>query len=366
MAKKVVLGMSGGVDSSVAAYLLQEAGYDVIGVTMKIWDHEHTADSTPDGKTDRTCCSLSAVEDARRVAFKLGIPFYVLNFKEIFTKEVVDYFTESYLRGETPNPCILCNNKLKFQALLEKAQAMGGDFIATGHYVIRGFDSVSGRYTLRRGKDQKKDQSYVLFGLSQQQLAHSLFPLGDLDKSTVRKLARDRQIPTAEKGESQEICFIPDHNYGRFLRERRPEALQPGEIVDRKGKVLGHHQGVSFYTVGQRKGLGIVAEHPLYVLDLLPDERKVVVGTENEVYRKEAAVFGVNWVSIPPPVEKIEAKVKIRYAAAPASAVVEPRGDGAFIRFDQPQRAITPGQAMVFYQDDLLLGGGFIIRNQLG
>lgn len=364
MAQKVVIGMSGGVDSSVAAYLLVKAGYEVIGVTMQIWDSQISPGETESGGySERTCCSLSAVEDARRVASRLDIPFYVLNFKEIFTKEVVEYFTASYIEGETPNPCILCNNKVKFQALLNKGQAMGAGFIATGHFAIKGYDSTVGRYTLSRGKDLHKDQSYVLFGLSQEQLAQALFPLGDLSKEEVRQIARAEQLPTAEKAESQEICFIPDNDYGRFLRERRPESIQPGEIVDTKGRVLGRHQGVSFYTIGQRKGLGIAAPQPLYVVDLLPAERRVVVGTADQVYREGAHVAQVNWVSIPAPTEKIKALVKIRYSATPTPALIEPKGDGVYVRFDEPQRAVTPGQAMVFYDGDLLLGGGFIRRD---
>lgn len=363
MAKKVVIGMSGGVDSSVAAYLLVKAGYEVIGVTMRIWEPEVSrAQTETNDYSERTCCSLSAVEDSRRVASALNIPFYVLNFKEIFAREVVEYFISSYIKGETPNPCILCNNKVKFQALLEKGRAMGAEFIATGHYAIKSYDSANGRYTLKRGKDSHKDQSYVLFGLSQEQLARALFPLGDLTKEDVRQIARAEGLPTAEKAESQEICFIPDHDYGRFLREERPESLQPGEIVDTQGRVLGRHQGVSFYTIGQRRGLGIAAPQPLYVVDLLPAERRVVVGPADQVFREGAQVAQVNWVSIPPPSSKIKALVKIRYSAAPVPAVIEPGDKVAYVKFTEPQRAVTPGQAIVFYDDDLLLGGGFITR----
>lgn len=359
MSKRVIIAMSGGVDSSVAACLLQEAGLEVIGVTMQIWEKDLPYGEEAEGG----CCSLSAVEDARRVANRLGIPFYVLNFREIFTEEVVEYFADSYLQGFTPNPCIICNNKVKFQALLGKARLLGADYIATGHYVRRDYDPYSGRFVLYKGRDHKKDQSYVLFGLTQGQLAHTLFPVGDYTKEEVRKLAREKGVPTAEKAESQEICFIPDNDYGRFLRELRPESVQPGDIVDTEGKVLGKHNGVAFYTIGQRKGLGISAPHPYYVVDLRPEEQLVVVGKAGEVFRKEAVVKEVNWVSILPPQAPFEAKVKIRYTAASVPALIEPDGDQTIIKFKEPQRAVTPGQAAVFYRGDLLLGGGFITKS---
>lgn len=352
MAKRVVVAMSGGVDSSVAAVLLLEAGYEVIGITLRIWE--------PDPPRGTTKDDLIGVNDARRVAEKLGIPFYVLDFREIFTREVVKYFADSYLQGRTPNPCIVCNNRVKFTALARQAESLKADYIATGHYARRGYDSATGRFTLHKGKDRKKDQSYVLFSLSQQQLAKSIFPLGEYTKEEVRALARAKKIPMADKPESQEICFIPENDYGLFLQKNRPEALQPGDIVDTGGRILGRHKGVAFYTIGQRKGLGIGGGTPYYVVALRPEEKQVVVGKDEEVFRRDCRVTGINWISIPPPRSWLTADVKIRYTAQAAPAVIEPEEDGARIRFSRLQRAVTPGQAAVFYRQDLVLGGGFI------
>lgn len=352
MAERVVVAMSGGVDSSVAAAILQEAGYEVIGVTLRMWEPEPPAGTAKD--------EPAGVNDARRVAEKLGIPFYVLDSREIFTREVVEYFVDSYLEGRTPNPCVVCNNRVKFAALVRQAEILKAGYIATGHYARRGYDSATGRFTLLQGKDGKKDQSYVLFTLSQQQLAKSIFPLGEYTKEEVRAIARDKKIPVAGKPESQEICFIPEHDYGLFLQKRRPDALQPGEIVDTAGRVLGRHKGVAFYTIGQRKGLGIGGGTPYYVIALRPEKKQVVVGKDEEVFRGECRVTGINWVSIPPPRSPLTAEVKIRYSAEAAAALIQPEGDGAWIRFSRPQRAVTPGQAAVFYRKDLVLGGGFI------
>lgn len=346
MKERVAVAMSGGVDSSVAAALLLEAGYDVIGVTMEVYP-------PAPGRT-------TPAAEAQRVADHLGIPFYRFNLEEVFAKEVVAYFTGAYLQGLTPNPCVVCNRKIKFQALAEKARNLGAVYLATGHYVRKGYDPELNRYTLSRGKDRKKDQSYVLFCLTQEQLAGSLFPLGGYEKEEVRELARKWNLPSAGKAESQEICFIPGNDYGRFLEENRPEAVQPGVIRDTSGKILGRHRGVAFYTIGQRRGLGIAAATPYYVVALRPQEREVIVGKADETYSEECRVTMVNWVSIPPPREPLPVTVKIRYTAPAVPATVEPAGGEVRVRFAEPQRAVTPGQAAVFYRDDLLLGGGFI------
>ena len=356
-AKRVVVAMSGGVDSSVAAALLVEEGYDVIGATMQIWPSWLPASQAEGG-----CCSLAAVEDARQVAAALGIPYYVLNLQEPFEDEVIRPFAEAYLRGVTPNPCLVCNTRLKFGSLLAKARALGATRLATGHYARSGFDPGKGRYFLRRGVDPRKDQSYALYGLDQGQLAASLFPLGGLRKGEVRSLARDRGLGVAEKGESQEICFIPDDDYAGFLRTYRHEALAPGPIVDRAGCLLGHHQGLARYTVGQRRGLGIAAPEPLYVLALRPASDEVVVGPEEALYQGELWAEEINWISLATPLPaSVEVRAKIRYSAPLAEAVVYPQDERrAKVVFDRPQRAVAPGQAVVFYQGDEVVGGGTI------
>jgi len=358
MAERVVVAMSGGVDSSVAAVLLAEAGYEAIGATMQIWPA-----GLPGSQAENGCCSLAAVEDARRVAAALGIPYYVLSLQESFTTEVIKPFARAYLRGVTPNPCLACNSRVKFGALLDKARALGATRLATGHYARSGFDPIRGRYLLRRGVDQGKDQSYALYGLSQEQLAASLFPLGGLRKEEVRALARRRKLPVAEKEESQEICFIPDHDYAGFLCAYHGRPLSPGTIVDRAGRVLGAHQGVARYTVGQRRGLGIAAPEPLYVVEIRPDSNEVIVGPEDDLYTAELAAEDVNWIALAPPLpESIEVEAKIRYSATPAAAVVHPReGNRAAVHFARPQRAVAPGQAVVFYQGDEVVGGGTIV-----
>ena len=355
MAERVLVAMSGGVDSSVAAALLRDRGYEVIGATMQIW---------PAGEEENGggCCSLSAVEDARRVAARLGIPYYVLNLREAFAQEVIEPFVAAYLRGLTPNPCLACNTRIKFGALLAKARAIGAARVATGHYARVDFDPARGRFILCRGLDPRKDQSYVLYGLSQEQLAASLFPLGVLRKEEVRALARRYGLPVAEKGESQEICFIRDDDYAGFIRAYPGREFTPGPIVDRAGRVLGRHRGLARYTIGQRKGLGIASPHPLYVIELRPAANEVVVGREEELYSSALFAEEVNWIGFGPPLPPgLRVEAKIRYTAAPAAALVEPQGeDRALVRFDYPQRAIAPGQAVVFYRDDEVLGGGTI------
>ena len=351
---KVVAAMSGGVDSSVAAALLIEAGFEVIGVMMQIWPKNLQCSV----QAEEGCCSADAADDARRVSERLGIPFYVMNFRDVFEEEVIENFAQEYVAGRTPNPCIICNQKVKFAALSQKAEALGASYVATGHYVRRAVKED--RYLLYRGLDVKKDQSYVLYGLTQSQLAGALFPLGGMTKSEVREAARKRDFVTAEKPESQEICFIPDNDYGRFLRDYRPEAVQPGEIVDVNGVVLGEHPGVAFFTVGQRKGLGIAAGRPLYVVRLEPETQRVIVGGPEDCLTREFYVEAPNWIPWDSPPMQVEAEVKIRYTAPPVSAIIYPEKNRAKISLKTPQKAVTPGQAAVFYQKDLVIGGGTI------
>jgi tRNA (5-methylaminomethyl-2-thiouridylate)-methyltransferase len=354
------MAMSGGVDSSVAAALLLEQGYEVIGVTMQIWP-----DDLPYGiEVEGGCCSLGAVEDARAVANKLGIPYYVLNFQAPFREKVIDYFVTEYIHGRTPNPCIVCNHSLKFSNLLEKSLSLGGEYVATGHYVQKEQDPQNGRWLLRKGADKTKDQSYVLYGLSQEQLAHSLFPLGAFQKTKIREIASNLGLTVADKPDSQEICFVPDQDYGRFIREYSAEAIKPGNFIDLHGKILGRHQGISNFTIGQRKGLGIAAGVPLYVIEIRPDTNEVVLGTDEEVFSKALQASQLNWIAFAQLDSMMEVEVKIRYSAKPVSALVSPLGSTQVkVEFNRPQRAVTPGQAIVFYRGDLMLGGGIIEKS---
>lgn len=354
---RVIIAMSGGVDSSVAAALLLEEGYEVIGVTMQLW-----ATDLPYGaEVEGGCCSLGAVEDARAVANKLGIPYYVLNMHAPFKEKVIDYFVEEYLQGRTPNPCIVCNQSLKFDNLLEKSLGLGGDYLATGHYVRREIHPESKRWSLKKGIDPGKDQSYVLYGMTQFQLEKTLFPLGGFTKTEIRQKALQLGLLVAEKPDSQEICFVPDQDYRRFIDEYRPGSLQPGNIIDMEGKILGEHQGITHYTIGQRKGLGIAAPEPLYVAEIRPDTHEVVVGGAETVFSNSLTATALNWVSIGEPQEELMVEAKIRYAAKPAAATIRSISrDRVEVKFVEPQRAITPGQAVVFYQNEWLLGGGII------
>ena len=350
---RVVVAMSGGVDSSVAALLLHQEGYEVIGVTMKLYDIDQA--DLPDYY--RGCCTIDDVEDARAVCRILGVPHYVLNVQREFRTFVIDYFRSEYESGRTPHPCIACNDKVKFSFLAQRAQLMNATHVATGHYA-RIVAGGSGAWELLRGVDAGKDQSYVLFGMRQDQLASTLMPIGHYPKDDIRRLASDANFPNADKPDSQDICFIPTGDYREFLRQRTDE--HPGDIVDPAGNVLGQHEGIQYFTVGQRRGLGLSGGPPRFVIRLEPDTRQVVVGSEEQLYGDSFYADPVTWVSGVPPTAELSVTVKIRYKFAEAPATVTPVGAGAVVRFHNPQRAITPGQAAVFYQGDSVLGGGVI------
>jgi tRNA-specific 2-thiouridylase len=359
MASRVVVGMSGGVDSSVAAALLVERGFDVVGVTMRVGPR-------PGGDAVQrfgACCGGEAIDDARRVARTLGIPYYVLNLEAEFTRAVIDRFAEAYGRGRTPVPCVACNVDLKFGSLLGRARAWDADAVATGHYARVTRKAVTGRYLLWRGKDLRKDQSDFLWPLTQSQLAAARFPVGDLDKSEVRAHARRLGLVTADKPESQEICFVPDDDYRGFLRRRDPHLFRPGPIVDATGAVLGTHAGVAAYTIGQRKGLGLATATPLYVVDIDADANRVTVGSPAALERDRLVATDVNFIACDPPRDPMRVEARIRHSHRPAAATVQVNSDGtAEVVCDEPQRAITPGQSVVWYRGDLVVGGGVIGR----
>lgn len=356
MAKKVLLGMSGGVDSSVAAVLLKEQGYEVTGVTLKLKKDRYMT------RREGGCCSIDDIEDARRVAQKLGIAHYVFDMTGLFEREVVRYFANEYLHARTPNPCIACNRHIKFGAMLQKAREMGMDFIATGHYAKVEYDPSRERYLLKKAP-VAKDQSYVLYSLTQEQLSHTLLPLNHLPKEDIRRLAKEYDLPVAHKADSQEICFIDDNNYARFLADYVKELPPPGKFVDQNGVVLGEHRGIIHYTIGQRKGLGVTFGKPMYVINISPEDNTVTLGEEGSQMKAELWAEDVNWIAFPAPRSPFSAWAKVRYQAAPAPCTVEPLlGGGIHIRFETPQRSITPGQAVVLYEGDLVLGGGTILR----
>ncbi len=358
MAQRIVVGMSGGVDSSVAAALLVEEGHEVIGVTMRVWPWQESPDPA---KRFGSCCGTEAVDDARAVARTLGIPYYVLNMADEFERTVVAPFVGEYARGRTPVPCVACNTDLKFGSLLARARAWDADAVATGHYARVRRDPTTGRHRLLRARDAGKDQSDFLWPLTQAQLAGARFPLGELTKAEVRAHARRLGLVTADKPESQEICFVPDDDYRGFLRRRDPGIFQPGPIVDRQGAVLGRHDGIAGYTVGQRKGLGLALGRPLYVVGLDPERRAVRVGEAADLERGWLVARAANFIGIDPPSEPIRVEAKIRHKHRPAGATVRALGEGrAEVGFDQPQRSITPGQSVVFFQDDVVVGGGVI------
>ncbi len=353
----IVVAMSGGVDSAVAAALLHEAGYDVIGVTLVIGDGQ------PAAVGHRGCCSLDSVADARRAAAKIGIPHYALSFQDVFREHVIDRFVEEYARGRTPNPCVECNRRVKFEALLERARGLGAAALATGHYARAVWNGETGRHELLRGACEAKDQSYALYALTQEQLAATVFPLGTVaDKGVTREIAGRLGLGVAGKPDSQDICFVPEGGYTAFLAERAPETLAPGPIVDLNGRVLGEHAGVARYTIGQRRRLPASASGPLFVVALDAGTRTVVVGPGSALYSRRCVVDGVNWVSIERLPGSLAVSARIRYNAEAAPARIEPHCDTERVLcvFDQGQRAITPGQAAVFYSGPVVVGGGTI------
>jgi len=369
---RIAVAMSGGVDSSAAAAILQEQGHDLVGFTMQLWNQRRGISVDENGEPlPSRCCSLDDVYDARRVAEELGFPFYVLNLEKEFERDVVQPFVNSYLNGETPIPCVACNSRLKFASLDKLATSLGCEKVATGHYARVEFDEETNRYRLLRGRDPNKDQSYFLWELTQAQLARAMFPLGELSKSDARQAARDSHLAVAEKKESQEICFVPDGDYAGFIdrylasEEQTDRVPGEGEIVTSDGSVIGTHGGIHRYTIGQRRGIGIANSRPLYVLGVDSETNRVVVGYDDELLSGEFLAAGVNWIAMNNPTNPVRAEVRVRYrhTAAPATITSRPNGR-AIVRFDEPQRAITPGQATVFYRGDEVVGGGWIIKTE--
>lgn len=358
--KKVVVGMSGGVDSSVAAYLLKEQGYDVIGVTMQIWqDEEETVQEENGG-----CCGLSAVEDARRVAAALDIPYYVMNFKKEFQKYVIDYFMDEYLNGRTPNPCIACNRYVKWEALLTRSMEIGADYIATGHYAR--IDVLpNGRYAIKHSATRMKDQTYALYNLTQDQLKRTLMPVGEYSKEEIRAIAEKSHLKVASKPDSQDICFVPDGDYAEFIRRESKKEVPEGNFVSTDGKILGRHKGITHYTVGQRKGLGLSLGHPAFVLEIRPETNEVVIGTNEESMTRFVKANRLNFMAVEDIEGEMRAFGKIRYNHKGAPCTVKRTGEDEILcTFDEPVRAVTPGQALVLYDGDYVLGGGTIITDR--
>jgi len=352
--------MSGGVDSSVVAGILAEQGYDLIGITMKTYKYENVGGNVGN---ESSCCSLDGINDARTVAAQLGFPHYVLDFSERFGFEVIENFVDEYLAGRTPNPCVICNRKIKWEELIRKADALGADCIATGHYARVGCDERTGRYYVSRGRDASKDQSYALWGLTQESLSKTMFPLAEMTKAESRALGEKLGLPNMQKSESYEICFIPDNNYERFLKERRPEletAVAGGDIV-MNGEVVGKHRGFPFYTVGQRKGLGIARPEAVYVTGIDASNNRIEIGTDAQLFRSRLVARQVNMMKYPDCRAPMRLNAKIRYKDPGAPATIQETGDGLMqVTFDEPRRAITPGQSVVFYEGDDVVGGGVI------
>lgn len=354
MAVKALIAMSGGVDSSVAAFLCKEMGYECTGCTMKLYNNEDAG--VP---KEHTCCSLDDIEDARSVAFRMGMPYYVFNFSDDFKEKVIDNFVLSYINGRTPNPCIECNRHMKFAKLHDRAKIMGCEYIVTGHYAR--IEKEGDKYLLKKGLDESKDQSYVLYQLTQAQLAHTMFPLGNLNKTQVREIAENNGFINANKPDSQDICFVPDGDYARVIKEYSGYEPTEGNFVDKNGAVMGKHKGIIHYTIGQRKGLGVTFGEPKYVCKINPADNTVVLGNNEDLFEKEVLVENINWISGQAPTQEFTCSAKIRYNQKEQPARVIPDGTKATIIFDAPQRAITPGQAAVMYSGDIVLGGGTIV-----
>ena len=357
MKKKVVVGMSGGVDSSVAAWLLLQKGYDVMGVTMQIWQDEVPEQVEENGG----CCGLSAVDDARRVASRLEIPYYVMNFKQDFKENVIDYFMDEYLKGHTPNPCIACNRYVKWESLLKRSMDIGADYIATGHYA-RIEKLPNGRYALRKSATSAKDQTYALYNLTQEQLSKTLMPVGEYTKDEIRTFAEELGLPVAHKPDSQEICFVPDGDYAKFIEENSGKKIPEGNFVWTDGTVIGKHKGITHYTIGQRKGLGLAMGRPVVVTEIRPETSEVVIGEADDVFRTTLRADRLNWMSVPDIEGEARFLAKIRYNHSGSMCTVRKiEEDLVECTFDEPVRAVTPGQAVVFYDGDYVAGGGTIL-----
>ncbi len=358
MKEKALIAMSGGVDSSVAAYLMIEQGYDCIGATMKLQQGEEDI-----GTAEQGCCSSDDVEDARSVAFRLGIPYYVFNFTEDFRKKVIEPFISAYENGATPNPCVACNRYLKFERFYDRARELGCDYVVTGHYGR--VERQGGRFLLKKALNAAKDQSYVLYAMTQEQLAHTKFPLGEMDKEETRRIAGEQGFLNSDKPDSQDICFVPDGNYAEFIRRQTGKEYPEGDFVNREGKVLGRHKGIIHYTIGQRKGLGIAVGEPVYVCRICPEANQVVLGQNKDLFTRDFDAVDVNWIAWEKPPESFRAKARVRYRHKEQSALVTVTGENQIhVRFDEPQRAITKGQSVVLYDEDIVLGGGTIVNDK--
>jgi len=355
--KKALIAMSGGVDSSVSAHLMIKRGYDCMGTTMRLYENDMIGEDLLS-----TCCSLEDTNDARAVCDKIGIPFKILHYENLFREEVMEDFVANYEAGLTPNPCIVCNKRFKFGRLIDKMEEFGMDYVVTGHYARIYYNEETKRYVLKKAVDLSKDQSYVLYNMSQEQLAHTIFPLGDYTKSEVREIALENDFVNAKKHESQDICFVPDGDYVAFMERFRKKSYEPGEFVDLKGNVIGKHKGYVHYTIGQRKGLGIAMGHPVFVVDINPKENKVVIGESEDLFNDTLIADNINLISVPDLYEPRKIKAKIRYAMTEQEATVRQLDDNRIeVKFDKPQRAITKGQAVVLYDGEDVVGGGRII-----